>query len=283
MADNLAADEIRALLQLEPNATCGFVRQTYLSALSIAPNGLPAPFADGRPLGSALYFMVTPTAPVRLHRIRNDQLYHYYLGDPIELFLLHADGNAERIVVGPDLRAGQRAATLPGNTFPRRASWAAALGFSRRTGSRASSADVEIGNLDALAGNIRRLPRSCAPSRHRCFRRCIGRRIEDHIQLGGRSSRLRAGVIAALQIESRSMRRQASSVICPSCRVISVFALGFDRSARASAAATASLLSVSFGTCWRGVLARAQRRKDTRPVSPSAASRSSSLCATLRV
>ena len=65
MADDLTADEIRALLQLEPNATCGFVRQTYLSALSIAPNGLPAPFADGRPL-------VTPTAPVRLHRIRND-------------------------------------------------------------------------------------------------------------------------------------------------------------------------------------------------------------------
>ena len=31
MADNLTADEIRALLQLEPNATCGFVRQTYLS------------------------------------------------------------------------------------------------------------------------------------------------------------------------------------------------------------------------------------------------------------
>jgi Cupin superfamily (DUF985) len=45
---------------------------------------------------------------VRLHRIRNDQLYHYYLGDPIELFMLHSDGNAERIVVGPDLRAGQR-------------------------------------------------------------------------------------------------------------------------------------------------------------------------------
>jgi len=36
--DNLTADEIRALLQLEPNATCGFVRQTYLSALSIAPS-----------------------------------------------------------------------------------------------------------------------------------------------------------------------------------------------------------------------------------------------------
>ena len=177
MADDLTADEIRALLQLEPNATCGFVRQTYLSALSIAPNGLPAPFADGRPLGSALYFMVTPTAPVQLHRIRNDQLYHYYLGDPIELFLLHADGNAERIVVGPDLRAGQRVQQfIPGNTFHT----ARVIG-QRRWFLGASTewpgvvpADVEIGNLDELAENIRRLPRSCAPSRRRCGEPRVG-------------------------------------------------------------------------------------------------------------
>jgi predicted cupin superfamily sugar epimerase len=112
MSNDLTADEIRKLLQLEPNATCGFVRLTYQSKQSIAPGGLPAPFADGRPMGSALYFMVTPTAPVRLHRIRNDQFYHYYLGDPIELLLLHADGRSERIVVGPDLRARQRVQQL---------------------------------------------------------------------------------------------------------------------------------------------------------------------------
>jgi predicted cupin superfamily sugar epimerase len=118
MSNDLSADEIRTLLQLEPNATCGFVRVTFVSKQSIAAGGLPAPFADGRPLGSALYFMVTPVAPVRLHRIRNDQLYHYYLGDPIELFLLHADGRSERVIVGPDLRGGQRVQQLiPGNTF----------------------------------------------------------------------------------------------------------------------------------------------------------------------
>jgi len=104
MSGDLTADEIRSLLKLEPNATCGFVRVTFVSKQSIAAGGLPAPFAEGRPVGSALYFLVTPDAPVRLHRIRNDQLYHYYLGDPIEVFLLHADGTPERIIVGPDLR-----------------------------------------------------------------------------------------------------------------------------------------------------------------------------------
>jgi hypothetical protein len=154
MSNDLSADEIRTLLQLEPNATCGFVRVTFVSKQSIAAGGLPPPFADGRPLGSALYFMVTPVAPVRLHRIRNDQLYHYYLGDPIELFLLHADGRTERIIVGPDLRAGQRVQQLiPGNTFH-----TARLIGRRRWFLGASTewpgvvpADVEIGDLDELA------------------------------------------------------------------------------------------------------------------------------------
>jgi predicted cupin superfamily sugar epimerase len=154
MSDDLSADEIRNLLQLEPNATCGFVRLTFLSKQSIAAGGLPPPFADGRPLGSALYFMVTPVAPVRLHRIRNDQLYHYYLGDPIELLLLHADGGTERVIVGPDLRGGQRVQQLiPGNTFHTarligRQRWF--LGASTEWPG-VVPADVEIGNLDELA------------------------------------------------------------------------------------------------------------------------------------
>ncbi len=56
MPDTVTADEIKTLLKLEPNATCGFVRETYKSDLMIAPGGLPAPFADGRPLGTALIF-----------------------------------------------------------------------------------------------------------------------------------------------------------------------------------------------------------------------------------
>ena len=154
MSDNLTADEIISLLKLEPNATCGFVRVTFRSALSVAPGGLPAPFADGQPLGSALYFLVTPDAPVRLHRIRNDQLYHYYLGDPLEVFLLHAQGHTERIVVGPDLRGGHCVQLLiPGNTFHTarllgRGRWF--LGGSTEWPG-VVPADVEIGNLDELA------------------------------------------------------------------------------------------------------------------------------------
>jgi predicted cupin superfamily sugar epimerase len=153
MADDLTTDEILKLLQLEPNATCGFVRLTFVSKHLIAAGILPAPFADERPVGSALYFMVTPGAPVRLHRIRNDQLYHYYLGDPLEVFMLHGNGATERVIVGPDLRSGQRVQLLiPGNTFHTarligRQQWF--LGASTEWPGVVPS-DVEIGNLDEL-------------------------------------------------------------------------------------------------------------------------------------
>jgi predicted cupin superfamily sugar epimerase len=151
----LSAEEVRTILKLGPHPTCGYVRVTYMSGEKVAPGGLPAPFAQGQPLGSALYFQVTPERPVRLHRILNDQLYHYYLGDPLEVFLLRSDAPAERVVVGPDRRAGHLVQLLiPGGTFHTarrvgRSGWFLGAstewpGVIRR--------DVQIGNVDELAG-----------------------------------------------------------------------------------------------------------------------------------
>ena len=170
MISDLTAEEIRALLKLEPHDTCGFVRLTAISNQRIAPGGLPAPFIDGRPLGSALYFMVTPDASVRLHCIRNDQLYHRYLGDPIEVLMLHENGTSEYSIVGPDLGAGQRVQLfIPGNTFH-----TARVVGQRRWFLGASTEwpgvekdVVELGDVDALAAKLilRRAPIAHIPLR----------------------------------------------------------------------------------------------------------------------
>jgi predicted cupin superfamily sugar epimerase len=155
MPDTVAADEIKALLKLEPNQTCGFVRETYKSDLQIAPGGLPAPFADGRPAGTALYFLMTPQAPVKLHRIKNDQLYHYYLGDPIEVLLLRENGVSELVIVGPNIVGGHLVQLfIPGNTFHTaritgKRRWF--LGASTEWPGVVPSEDVELGDVDQLA------------------------------------------------------------------------------------------------------------------------------------
>jgi len=50
MINEMTADEIRALLKLEPHATCGFVRVTFMSEKRIAPGELPPPPKDVQPV-----------------------------------------------------------------------------------------------------------------------------------------------------------------------------------------------------------------------------------------
>jgi len=153
MTGDLTADEICSLLQLEPNATCGLCGDVWQQTADRGGR-LASALRGSAPLGSALYFLVTPGAPVRLHRIRNDQLYHYYLGDPLEVFLLHADGTTERSSSDQTCAAASRCSCSSGNTFH-----TARLSGQGRWFLGASSewpgvipADVEIGNLDELAG-----------------------------------------------------------------------------------------------------------------------------------
>jgi predicted cupin superfamily sugar epimerase len=174
MPETVTAEEIRALLKLEPNKTCGFVRETYKSDLNIVPGGLPAPFAAGRPAGTALYFMVTPEAPVKLHRIDNDQLYHYYLGDPIEVLLLRENGLSELVIVGPNLVGGHLVQLfIPGGTFHTaritgKRRWFLG-GSTEWPGVVVRDRDVELGNADELvakypeaAADIREFPMPAA-------------------------------------------------------------------------------------------------------------------------
>jgi uncharacterized protein len=154
MIDDMTFEDVRKLLDLSPNATCGYVRVTFVSKHKIAPGGMQAPFAEGRPAGSALYFMLTPEEPVKLHRIRNDQLYHYYLGDPIEVLMLLEDGSTALHTVGPDIGKGHKLQLLiPGGTFH-----TARVSGKRRWFLGASTewpgvepADVELGNPETLA------------------------------------------------------------------------------------------------------------------------------------
>src|SRR5919199_3641237 len=104
----LTTDEIKAMLGLERHPTCGFVAETYRSPLRMPTLTLPEVYKSSRPYASGLYFLVTPDAQIVMHRIRADQLYHHYLGDPLEVLLLYPEGSGAVATVGSDLGAGMR-------------------------------------------------------------------------------------------------------------------------------------------------------------------------------
>jgi predicted cupin superfamily sugar epimerase len=149
---SLTAEQIIQVLGLE-HATCGYVRETFRSPVELAANVLPAGYAGEHSLGNVLYFLVTPEAPVGLHRIRSDQMYHHYQGAPLEVLLLYADGRSEVKVVGQDLAAGMRPQLfIPGGTFhtARVASDDAYALLATSVWLRAEPNDVEMGSADEL-------------------------------------------------------------------------------------------------------------------------------------
>ena len=148
------AEQLVELLGLQPHPTCGLVAQTFKSTWMLSGEALPPGFAGSRPAGSVLCFMVTPTTRIVMHRIPADQMYHHYLGDPLEVLLLYADGGGEVRVMGRDLLAGERPQLLiPGGTFHmsrvRGPSGYALLGTSEWIG--VEPADVETGDRARLS------------------------------------------------------------------------------------------------------------------------------------
>ena len=69
---------------------------------------------DGKPLGTAMVamFLPDPSSFSDMHRLPTDEIWHFYLGDPIELLLLHADGSDEVVLLGTDVLRGQRIQTV---------------------------------------------------------------------------------------------------------------------------------------------------------------------------
>jgi predicted cupin superfamily sugar epimerase len=76
--------------------------------------------ADGRPEGSAIVALLTaePGDYSALHRLPADEIWHFYLGDPLDMLLLAPDGTSRTTVLGPDILGGQHLQlTVPAGTW----------------------------------------------------------------------------------------------------------------------------------------------------------------------
>jgi uncharacterized protein len=98
----VTADEIKTLLNLQPHPVeGGFYRRTYTSTSALElPRGI-------RAVGTAIYYLLEPGTFSEMHVLESDEIFHFYLGDAVEMLQLHPDGRSAFYILGPDLEAGQ--------------------------------------------------------------------------------------------------------------------------------------------------------------------------------
>jgi hypothetical protein len=100
----LTAQQIINRLQLIPlTIEGGLFRETYRSQLSIPAESLPTYYTGDRNVSTAIYYFLTPDTFSVIHRVKSDEIFHFYAGDPVEMLQLFPDGNGRSVTIHNDL------------------------------------------------------------------------------------------------------------------------------------------------------------------------------------
>jgi predicted cupin superfamily sugar epimerase len=95
-------------LNLKPHPEGGFYAETYRSAEGIAAAGLPLRYGGARAFSTAIYYLLTADSFSALHRLKSDEIFHFYLGDPVEMLVLPPESRGRVVNLGADLARGER-------------------------------------------------------------------------------------------------------------------------------------------------------------------------------
>jgi len=83
-------------LNLESHPEGGFFQETYRSAAG----------SDGRHYSTAIYFLLRSQDISAFHRIKSDELWHFYAGSSLTLYILNEQGLSSH-QLGSDFEKGQ--------------------------------------------------------------------------------------------------------------------------------------------------------------------------------
>lgn len=107
----MKVDDLIEALGLEPlPVEGGLYRQTYVSDEHQPAGALPERYREDKPFSTLIYYLLTDDSDSfsALHRLPTDEVYHFYLGDPVELLQLFPDGRSERVILGHGVTHGER-------------------------------------------------------------------------------------------------------------------------------------------------------------------------------
>lgn len=95
-------------LRLEPHPEGGYFRQTYRAEMMIARGALPEGFAGDRAASTAIYFLLEGKNFSAFHRLRSDEVWHFYAGSPLVVHVIDPAGSYSSVHLGSDAEVGQQ-------------------------------------------------------------------------------------------------------------------------------------------------------------------------------
>ncbi len=94
-------------LSLQSHPEGGFYRQTYKADQVLPRESLPPQFTGPRAASTAIYFLLEGKSFSAFHRLRSDELWHFYVGAPVLVHVISKSGEYSRMLLGSDPEAGE--------------------------------------------------------------------------------------------------------------------------------------------------------------------------------
>ncbi len=92
-------------LTLHPEG--GYFKEVYRSTGEIDANALPTEFQSARNYSTSIYFLLTSDTFSAFHKIKQDEIWHFYSGSPLILYMISESGTFTEHIIGHDFSAGQ--------------------------------------------------------------------------------------------------------------------------------------------------------------------------------
>jgi predicted cupin superfamily sugar epimerase len=94
-------------LKMEPHREGGYYCRSYESKISIKRDSLPKGFAGDRPISSAIYFLLEEDQFSSFHRIKSDEIWHFYEGSSLRLSIISPSGVLTHRTLGSNIENGE--------------------------------------------------------------------------------------------------------------------------------------------------------------------------------
>lgn len=94
-------------LNLSKHIEGGYFSEVYRSLLSFDTEALPKEFSGNRNICTHIYFLLEKGQFSAFHRIRSDELWHFYSGDPLIIYEIEKNGALTKHLLGNDPQSGQ--------------------------------------------------------------------------------------------------------------------------------------------------------------------------------
>jgi uncharacterized protein len=100
------AGELVKELELARHPEGGWYRESYRCAEGVRADALPERFGGQRSFCTAIYFLLERGDISALHRIKADEMWHFYSGSPLTVHIITPAGEQRQLVLGSDLLSG---------------------------------------------------------------------------------------------------------------------------------------------------------------------------------